>query len=84
MDALIAGHDHNLQHIVKIDELDVEYVISGAGGKFTYSYTQVLDREDDNRHKAKQITRTTELSFTDPILRFLLALGSQQCAVFSL
>merc|ERR1712150_358851 len=40
VDALICGHDHNLQHIVKADDedMDIEYVVSGAGGRGKYEY----------------------------------------------
>jgi len=38
VDALITGHDHNLQHIVKRSDVDVEYVVSGAGGRSSYAY----------------------------------------------
>lgn len=38
VDALICGHDHNMQHIVRTESLDIEYVVSGAGGRGKYEY----------------------------------------------
>ena len=40
VDALLCGHDHNLQHIVKNDtDFDIEYVVSGAGGRSKYEFS---------------------------------------------
>ena len=40
VDLLLAGHDHNLQHITREETLDV--IMSGAGGaKSLYEYKRV-------------------------------------------
>jgi len=38
VDLLISGHDHNLQHITKSVEVDVDYVVSGGGGRGLYAF----------------------------------------------
>ena len=38
VDALLTGHDHNLQHIVRTDNLDIEFVVSGNGARSKYEY----------------------------------------------
>ena len=37
----MAGHDHNLQHIVHSHTPDVDYIVTGAGGRTNYGYTEV-------------------------------------------
>merc|ERR1712150_280658 len=39
VDFLLTGHDHNMQHIRKINNVDIDYIVSGAGAKGLYSYT---------------------------------------------
>ena len=38
VDALISGHDHNLQHIIRSDHLDIDYVVTGSGGHSFHEY----------------------------------------------
>lgn len=40
VDALITGHDHNLQHIINSANPDMEHVVTGAGGKSSYAFEQ--------------------------------------------
>ena len=35
-DIILSGHDHNLQHISKTVGHDIDYIISGAGGRGLY------------------------------------------------
>merc|ERR1712150_382693 len=39
VDFLLTGHDHNLQHIQKSDNVDLDYIVSGAGARSLYSYS---------------------------------------------
>ena len=41
VDTLIAGHDHNLQHIQRTGNVDIDYVVSGGGGRSLYAYESV-------------------------------------------
>merc|ERR1712150_409429 len=38
VDIMFTGHDHNLQHITKTSNVDVDYVVSGAGARSLYEY----------------------------------------------
>ena len=41
VDIMLTGHDHNLQHIVRHDVVDLDYVVTGAGGRSSYAYDPV-------------------------------------------
>jgi len=38
-DLMLCGHDHNLQHIAKRTNRDVDYIISGGGGRGLYAFS---------------------------------------------
>ena len=53
VDVYLCGHDHNLQHIRKMDAgpADIDYVVNGAGGALWYAYEaekeQILNNQYD-------------------------------------
>jgi len=38
VDLFITGHDHNLQHITNKDSVDVDYIVTGGGGRGLYEF----------------------------------------------
>lgn len=41
VDAIFSGDDHNLEHITETVDPNIDYVISGAGGRGLYEYSVV-------------------------------------------
>ena len=49
VDVLLSGHEHNLDHITKTVDRDIDYVISGGGGRGLYNKIAANERILNNR-----------------------------------